>query len=349
MISAYDENFVAEHFPRKPDVAYLDTAAVGLVPATVLDGVRRQSEAFERGLVGSPDWNRDVAPLPDVVREEFGLEADVSVTLMSSTGEALNAVAHALGRTGHVLAFDDEFPTVHLPFQGAGWDLRLIASSADRTAAIVDAITEQTAVVTVSHVHAATGEVVDVGRVREAADRVGAILVVDGAHGAGVIPFAMPHVYAATGYKWLNAGFGHCLLFTSGIAPTPRLLGHGNVPPSLELRPGHENLSAALVLLQAFVVRRAYGQDRIAARVAALTGELVRRFTDAGLDVRPQGERAGIVSVAGLESRDVVAKLRERGTLTAARWGMVRFSPWYYTSDDELDRAANDLLAVVRA
>jgi selenocysteine lyase/cysteine desulfurase len=354
MSAEYDATFVARHFPRKPDVAYLDTASVGLVPATVLDRVRAQSESFERGLLGSPDWNRDVAPLPDAVREAFALDPAVATTLMSSTGEALNAVAYALEQPGgsHVLAFGDEFPTVHLPFQGAGWELRTLEAPADgdRTAALVDAITERTDVVAVSHVHAATGEVVDLDRLRAAADRVGAYVVVDGAHGAGVVPFSMrsAHVYAATGYKWLTAGFGHCLLLTSGVPLRPRLLGHGNVPPSRDLRVGHENLGAALALLQSFAVRREYGQDRIAARVAALTGELIRRFQDAGLDVRPTGERAGIVSVGGLASGDVVARLRERGTVAAARWGYVRFSPWYYTSDDEVDRAATDLLAVVR-
>jgi cysteine desulfurase / selenocysteine lyase len=77
--------------------------------------------------------------------------------------------------------------------------------------------------------------------------------------------------------------------------------------------------------------------DRVAAGVQAKGYEI--------LGHRSAATGAGIVSFrkSGLESREIVFRLRARGIVAAERLGWIRVSPHFYVSPEEIDRMIAEL------
>jgi selenocysteine lyase/cysteine desulfurase len=295
-----------------------------------------------------------------VCASEFGV-AENAISFMASTGEAMNAIAHAIPwRPGdEILALTGEFPTVTLPWQRLNAGVRMVEIDPlpgdDRLGALLAAIGTHTRVVVVSHINSFTGTLVDLDTLGRACAQAGAMLVSDGAQAAGAIPLTLDHVdfYIATGYKWLLSGFGTAVVISkqaSMLQLQPTLLGHGNQSPPPSLAYGHLNLAGAYALDAATTLRQSVGLEAIYARIAHLA---LRVYNEAAtLGYRPAAalERTGgIVSLQGIhEAHDVAARLADSGVFVAERDGYLRISPNFYTSDSEIDlllSALNDVRA----
>jgi selenocysteine lyase/cysteine desulfurase len=86
------------------------------------------------------------------------------------------------------------------------------------------------------------------------------------------------------------------------------------------------------------------GISRIEARILALTDMVAERLVDRGyrlLSPRGAGERSGIVSFThpNEASARLLERLRAGGVIASVREGALRFSPHYYNSEAEIDRA----------
>ncbi|MGW4957901.1 aminotransferase class V-fold PLP-dependent enzyme [Nonomuraea sp. NPDC004186] len=334
---------------------YFDTASIGLVPEAVRAAVGACYEAMGRGTRGSREWRPVVERAHRRYAAELGVAED-EVAFMASTGEAVNAIAHAVPwrPDDEVLVLRDEFPTVVYPWRGLGDAVRVVEVDAlpgdDRLGALLAAIGPRTRVVAVSHVSSFTGTLVDLDVLGAACARAGATLVVDGAQAAGAIPVSLDHVdfYVATGYKWLLAGFGVAVVAARRAALDslrPTLLGHGNPPPTPRLTYGHLNLPGVYALEAAAAFRETVGHEEIHARVARLARRLHEEAAALGLVPVAHPERmGGIVSVAG--HADAVDRLAARGLAVAHRGGHLRMSPHFYASDADVDRLLAELKAL---
>jgi selenocysteine lyase/cysteine desulfurase len=92
------------------------------------------------------------------------------------------------------------------------------------------------------------------------------------------------------------------------------------------------------------------GPHRIRTRQTELTDALVERLADRGFTIAtPQAseERAGIVMVDGDAPARVVDRLADRDIIIDHRPGRVRISPYFYNTEDELQRVV-DALASLR-
>lgn len=339
---------IAEHFPAKP-AGYLDTASIGLVPAAVGTAVTDAYEALGMGTRGGARWRPVVQQAHELYAAEFGVTRD-EVAFMASTGEAMNAIAHAVhwAQDDEVLVLDDEFPTVVLPWTGLDdFGVRVVRVDPlpgdDRLGALLAGIGPRTRVVAVSHVSSFTGTRVDLAALGAACAEAGALLVCDGAQAAGCIAVDLDAVdfYIATGYKWLLGGFGVAVLVAKQAALErlhPRLLGHGNDPPSPRLTYGHLNIPGVFALHAAAKVRQAIGVDRIHQRVAELAALVHAGVTDLGFTVAGRaGSTAAIVSLADVPSPEAAAQLlAEAGVAAAVRGGYLRISPHVYSSESDI-------------
>ena len=77
----------------------------------------------------------------------------------------------------------------------------------DWNASIIEAINEDTLLVSISNVHWADGTLFDLSAIRQALDRYGGLLVIDGTQSFGALPFDQSDIRAdvivASSYKWL--------------------------------------------------------------------------------------------------------------------------------------------------
>jgi len=99
------------------------------------------------------------------------------------------------------------------------------------------------------------------------------------------------------------------------------------------------NLAGAYALDAAIAVRREVGIEAIHGRVAHVVQRIHEETSELGLrPVADLNHSAGIVSLAGLrDASAVVAQLGASGISVADRGDYLRISPYFYTSDDEID------------
>lgn len=228
-------------YPTLLECTYLNQASLGLIgqPAvtamrTMLDQVARHgnlhlSDEEEAGFLSE---------LRSRAAELLSAQPE-NVAIVSSASELLNQAPFLLSPTAgaKVVAVATDFPAVTRPWlrlaDQSGCDVDFVEDRADSdlTADLMARIDARTAVVALGWVQYATGTVIDVARIREAADRAGARLVVDVTQGAGALPVDAAawnaDLLVSSGYKWLggHGGVAIGVLADDLVARVPPLPG----------------------------------------------------------------------------------------------------------------------------
>lgn len=187
------------------------------------------------------------------------------------------AVRHAIE---HVCSQSGAEPAcVTLPFPTAD-----LGSWADR---LVNALDERVGLLVVDHISSATGVILPIEPVIAAARARGIPVLVDGAHGPGMVDLDLPRLgatwYTGNGHKWLCAAKGTAFLWANPDEPAARVGLH---PAVLSLRYGEpfprefdwigtRDASAWLSVAPALGFQSELGADRIRAHNRGL----IRRAT----------------------------------------------------------------------
>lgn len=216
-------------FQLPPDLVYLDGNSLGAIPKAAIDISRRTVEQeWAQGLVRSwidAGWYELPRRLGSKIAALLGAEPD-EVVMADATGINLFkvlAAALSLRPERNVIVMEgSNFPTNNYSVQG------LIRVLHDRHSirfveadGIADAITDDVAVVCLTHVHYKYGHVHDMAEITARAHAAGALTVWDLCHSAGALPVALNACAAdfAVGctYKYLNGGPGApAYLFVAG-------------------------------------------------------------------------------------------------------------------------------------
>jgi selenocysteine lyase/cysteine desulfurase len=338
-------------FPYASECVYLNTAAAGLSwTGQGAAAARFYDDAKRRGYNGMDQWREALTAARTRLAALLGV-TESEVCFVGSTTEALNLVTSAIRwrRGDEILLAADEFPSVVFACEQAERrDVRVrrvsVESEADRTSALVDAVTPATRLVAMSHVHWATGTRVDLDRVAAACRAQGSLLMVDGVQAVGATPVDAggADFYCASVFKWLLSGFGLGILVVrdrvrAGLDPLFR--GYNNPEPSTDLQASHVNypglqaLSATLDYLETQV-----GWPRVFECVAMHTEHLLDALGQGGLTVvTPRASRAGIVSFMAHDAEHVRNALSHDGIFVEARAGLVRVAPHFYNTREDID------------
>jgi selenocysteine lyase/cysteine desulfurase len=352
---------IRRYFPYLDRCIYLNTASAGLSwTGQGAAAARFYDTDKAQGYDGREGWRAQRLKCQQLLAQLVNVQPD-QISFVSSTSEALSLVARAvpLAPADEVVLAADEFPSVVLAWTAhtaAGGEVRRvpIRSEAERTAALIDAISARTRVVCASHVHWCTGTKIDLDALGQACRRQGARLIVDGVQAVGATPIDAAHAdfYAASVFKWLLSGFG--LAFISmkrDFAATlePGLRGHGNEGDSQELRYGHANHPGLYALAATLEFLQGIGWPAIHARVDSLAQRLDEELRRAEYCViTPPTARAGIVSIELANAAQCTERLHTRGVRVESRAGLIRISPHFYNTGAEVERFV-DILSLDRA
>ena len=210
--------FARERFRLPQDVIYLDGNSLGALPVAApaaLAGTAEQQ--WGEDLIAS--WNKHewidwptriaakLAPIVGARPDELLIADSTSVSLFKLLASAARA---RFGRTT-ILSQQANFPTDLYVAQGVAdmLGLKLKAVPAD---AALNAIDEDTAVVTLTHVDYRSAAIHDMRAINEAAHAAGALTVWDLSHSAGAIELDLDasgcDLAVGCGYKYLNGGPG---------------------------------------------------------------------------------------------------------------------------------------------
>ncbi|MFT4875195.1 aminotransferase class V-fold PLP-dependent enzyme, partial [Congregibacter sp.] len=210
-----------EHFQLPRGVVYLDGNSLGALPRAVTDAVKDVVEKqWGEDLISSwntHDWIRlptrvgeRIAPLIGAAPGQVLCTDSISVNLFKllATAMDLNTPRRV------ILAVDEDFPTDAYIAQGiaqllgeARCELRRVPASD-----IASALNEDVALLMLTEVNYRSGERHDMQKFTEAAHAVGAMVLWDLAHSAGVIPMELDaldvDMAVGCGYKYFNGGPG---------------------------------------------------------------------------------------------------------------------------------------------
>jgi selenocysteine lyase/cysteine desulfurase len=366
---------LAATFPHASEGAYLNHAAIGPLPAPTVEAVRRFLS--ERG--GSDVENFEaVMPVWERAKERVArlIGADAArVEFAPNTSYALNVLAQGLRwRPGDRVAVPAcEFPANVFPFlalQRAGVEVDFIPAR-EGTFTAEDAartLRAETRVLSVSFVQYLSGFRADLAVLGQLCRERGVIFCVDAIQGIGALRLDVGECgvdfLACGGHKWLMSMQGQGFLYASEAAQeqidAPAGWLHGPVDwdrldafdlryhdTAERFRLGTLNSAGIVALDASLALYEQVGAEAAEARVLDLAERLAAGLRDLGME-RYGGAAAagsGIVTVKHERPEALFEHLRRSRVQVALRNRLLRFSPHWYTSDEDLDAALGAVAA----
>ena len=211
-----------DQFSLPHGVIYLDGNSLGALPRSAAARVARAvTEEWGNGLIRS--WNTagwfdlpqrlgdKIATLIGASQGTVVATDTTSINLYKVLSAAIDSAAQDAPQRKYVLSERSNFPTDLYIAQAIckerGYHLQLV-----ETDQLDAALTDQVAVVLLTHVNYRSGAMFDLQAVTAAAHRAGALVVWDLAHSAGAVPVHLNDAGAdfavGCGYKYLNGGPG---------------------------------------------------------------------------------------------------------------------------------------------
>ena len=340
-------------FPVLERYAYLNAGTNGPLPRAVMEAmIAEELVDLAEGRGGEPYFSRAL-DLRGEVRGKLAALLGVEpaqVALTRSTTDGCNIVLAGLD-----LGADDEIVTTDVehfgligPLHASG--ARVVTAREDE---ILDAVTERTRLIAVSHVSWVTGNSLDPARLKA---ETGLPLLVDGAQSAGVIPVEIGEIdyYAVSCQKWLC---GPDVTGALVVAHPDRLrvalpsyFAQTEHEPdgSYVVREGAERFDSGWVgtpslagLSKALDVAPDWRYERVAEMAAKCRDALQERF-----EVVTKPEQAGLVTFRPTsDPTELVTKLRGLRVIVRELPGrnLIRVSCGYWTSDEDLERLLGGL------
>ena len=210
--------FARERFRLPEGVIYLDGNSLGALPVATPAALAKTAERqWGEDLIASwnthgwIDWPTAIAaklaPIVGAKPSELLIADSTSVCLF----KLLAAAVRARPGRNRIVTQEASFPTDLYVAQGlcGMLGLRLEAMPAEQ---VLDAIDDQTAVVSLTHVDYKSAALYDMRAINEAAHAAGALVVWDLCHSAGAIEVDLgatgSDLAVGCGYKYLNGGPG---------------------------------------------------------------------------------------------------------------------------------------------
>jgi L-cysteine/cystine lyase len=340
-------------FPVLEQYAYLNAGTNGPLPRTAAEAmIAEQLVDLSEGRGGEPYFSRALS-MRDEVRAKlaglFGAEA-TQVALTRSTTDGCNIVLAGLdlGPNDEIVTTDVEHFGLIGPLHASG--ARIVTAPED---GILDAVTDRTRLIAISHVSWVTGNSLDPARIKA---ETGLPILVDGAQSAGVIPVDAGAVdyYAVSCQKWLCGPdvTGALVVARPEELPValPSYFAQTEHQPdgSYIVREGAERFDSGWIgtpslagLSKALDVAPEWRFERAAEMAARCRSALAERF-----EVITKPNQAGLVTFRPQsDPTELVQKVRGEGVIVRELPGrnLIRVSCGYWTSESDLGRLVTSL------
>lgn len=349
-----------ERFELPEDIIYLDGNSLGPLPVATRERLRRAVEVqWGDRLIRA--WDKGWLDLPVAVGDRLGSLLGAGpgqVVVGDSTSVCLYKLALAAlelrpGRR-EIVTDVDNFPTDRYVLEGIARErglevmwMRFDPTLGPDAGHLAAAVSEQTGLVSFSHVSYRSAFVADMAAITRVAHDVGALMLWDLSHAVGSVPVALdadgPDLAVGCTYKYLNGGPGApaFMYARKELLPEVRqpIWGWLGRRDPFEMAQGYESAADIRRLLSGTppilglsavdegvaIVERA-GIDRIRTKGIALS-ELAVSLVDqelASLGVtvaspRDSRQRGAHVAIAHPSARDLCRALIERGVIVDFR------------------------------
>ncbi len=360
------------------DIAYLNCAYMSPLMTDV-------ARAGERGVrMKSRPWEittMDFFESSETARRLFArlIHApanDIAITPSVSYGISLAARSLTVEPGREIVVLEDQFPSNVYPWRErariAGARLTTVARPAhgDWTSAVLDAISETTAVAALPHCHWTDGALVDLVRIGERCRKTGTALVVDLTQSAGAMPFDVgqvrPDFLACAGYKWLLGPYSLSFTYVAprwqqsepleytwmgreGSEDFTSLVRYRDryQPGAIRFDVGQRaNFALMPMIVTALEKLLEWGVDAIASTLSARTADIAAGASELGLRAVDADRRAG--HFLGLRFPDgppngLLDHLVAHRVYVSLRGDSMRVTPHLYNNDADTERLLSAL------
>jgi len=367
-------------FPILDRSVYLISHSLGAMPSRTRDRLKQYADEWDtRGIRA---WEEGWWDMPVSVGDLIGkiIGAPPRTVVMHQNVSICQAIVLSCfdwsAKRNKIVSEDMNFSTnLYLYQQPCG---RLVTvPSPDRvtvpTEKLLDAIDDETALVSVSHVCFRSSFIQDLEAITRKAHQVGAKVVADLYQSAGTVPVNVENlgVDFATGgsVKWLCGGPGAGYLYVRRDlwpAMKPRMTGWAAHREPFTFSMEHEYADGIERFLNGtpsvpamYAARSGYeivgeiGVDNIRAKSMRQTARLIELAEEAGFRVntpKHPAERGGTVSIDVPNGHAVNKELSRRDFLADFRPGAgIRVAPHFYSKDEELDLIVREIRKIVDA
>ena len=361
------------------EIAYFNTASL----APQLHAVRIAGEAAleRRGrpwTISASDWFTEVERLRSLFAAIIGADGDgVALVPATSYGFAVAARNLPFRADERVLVVAEEYPSGIYTWRAAakrsGGDVLTVVRESGQswTAAVLAALDERVAIVSVPNVHWTDGALLDLVVIAQRTREVGARLVIDGSQSVGAMPLDVrelrPDFVVTVGYKWLLGPFSVGYLYVAeehrGGEPLEEnwinRAGSEDFAALVHYRdhyqPGARRFDSGqrtkfeLVPMAIAALEQIFEWQvpRIAATLAARTAEIAQQVSRLGLDVAADDAQRGPhmlgIRLPGNARAHAPAALANANCFVAMRGSSLRISPHLHTTDQDVERLSNGL------
>jgi kynureninase len=361
-----------DEFPILSQTTYLISNSLGAMPRAVYDNLRAYADTWaSRGVRawGEGWWDMNVR-IGDKVGAIIGAPPG-TVSMHQNVSIAQGILLSCFdydGPRNKVVIESGIFPSVYYVLRGmlpAQVELCLVESEDGGVSVpverLIDAIDERTLLVPISHVLFRSAYILDVRAIIEKAHAVGATVILDGYHAAGIVPVDVSALkvdfYLGGVLKWMCGGPGGVFLYARPDhlkTVCPRLTGWmAHKRPfafevdeidfrddAFRLLNGTPAIPSLYANEPGIDIIAQVGVENIRRKSMRQTALLIALAEAAGFAVcsprRPE-ERGGTVTIAPPHAYEVSRELIARNIMVDYRpQAGIRLAPHFYNSDDEL-------------
>ena len=365
---------VSDEFPLDDNLIYLNHAAVSPWPQRTGIAVRRFAEEnVHQGAYHYPEWGAQENHLREQLAQLIHAQSPDDIALLKNTSEALSIVAHGLdwNKGDNVIISDEEFPSNRIVWeslQQQGVELRQISltSASSPEQALIEAMNEDTRLLSISSVQYASGLRVKLAPLGEACSRRGLLFCVDAIQSVGALQTDVQEIQAdfvmADGHKWMLGPEGLAFFYSRPAARDQLHLhqyGWHMVEDYLNFNNrdwqiaqsarrfecGSPNMLGIHALSASLSLLLETGMDVVEQQLLDNSRHLFAEIrTTKNLHILSSTDEDRFAGIVLFKHRHIPAselypRLMEKGIVCAARGQGLRFSPHFYTSKKQISEA----------
>lgn len=344
-------------FPQTKNQIYLNTPACGLISKNVLEQKQRDNQLFfEQGSLFLKDED-DVA-LQTKLKISKIFNADVDrIGLTSNFSLAFNAILDALNPSITFLCLKEEYPSVTLPIESRGFNLKSIPISSGIENDIYQSVKiYKPDILALSKVQYLSGIHLETSFFQKLKkDFPNIKILVDATQYLGTEDFDFKQsgidLLISSGYKWLNAGLGVAIVMMSNELYqdlNPKQVGSNSVQNKIKktfkpmgfLEPGHYDMLPIKSLQSALSLHyEEIGIDKISQHHKSLSRDAFEIFKSRKLLDGHVSKREQHSSIFNLNiSQDKFQDFEKANIILSKRGQGLRIGFHYHNTIDDLNR-----------
>ena len=361
-------------FPHPDSITHLNHAAVGPLPLRTGNAIKAfANENVERGSQNYLVWLQKEKQLHFQLQQLINAPSVDDIALVKNTSEALSIVAYGIDwhEGENIVSSNQEFPSNRIVWEslsrfGVGFRQADLSASKSPEQALFDCVDRKTRLITISSVQFSSGVRLDLDQIGEFCKKKGILFCVDAIQSLGVLNFDSQACQAdfimADGHKWMLGPEGLGVFYT-----TPNARNHLQLTQygwhMIEECGNYDNKSWKI----ASSARRfecgssnMLGIHALSASLSLLLETRMDQVEQLALEcseylrsriIAEQSLELIASSLSQLESpilvfrhknianKQLYSHLQDNGVICALRGGGMRFSPHFYHTQGQLDRA----------